>query len=153
MTMITTISMDNRIEFNIDNGLDQDLLRYCENICMRECNSAFDPRCGDCHVTRLYFAMVRLAEYESVGPPPIKDSGQRRIMGLNYDELPSRGKATSDGEKTKNHNACGGPCYVHYDENRVYRVECVKCGNLVTFKASSLDLAIKIWNDMPDTIE
>jgi Fe2+ or Zn2+ uptake regulation protein len=70
---------------------------------------------------------------------------------MNYDELPSRGKVTADGEKTKNH-ACGGRCYVFYDENRQYHVECEKCGTLVTFKARSLDWAIKIWNDMPDAI-
>lgn len=70
---------------------------------------------------------------------------------VDYDKMPSRGKETSDGEKTKNHGiSCGGRCYVHYDENRVYRVECENCGNLVSFKASSLDLAIKLWNDMPD---
>lgn len=72
---------------------------------------------------------------------------------VNYDKMPSRGKETSDGEKIKNHGiSCGGRCYVHYDENRVYRVECEKCGNLVSFKTSSLDLAIKLWNDMPDAI-
>jgi len=70
-----------------------------------------------------------------------------------WEYMPSRGKMTSDGEKAKKHNSvCGGRCYVHYDENRLYRVECEKCGTLVIFKTSSLDLAIKIWNDMPDAI-
>lgn len=72
---------------------------------------------------------------------------------VDYDKMPLRGKETSDGEKTKNHGiSCGGRCYVHYDENRWYRVECEKCGNIVKFKSDSLDLAIKIWNDMPDVI-
>ncbi|HBC94804.1 MAG TPA: hypothetical protein DCZ10_18380 [Pelotomaculum sp.] len=72
---------------------------------------------------------------------------------INYDKLPSRGKETSDGEKTKNHGiSCGGRCYVFYDENRWYRVECEKCGTLVKYRTNSLDLAIKIWNDMPDIV-
>lgn len=72
---------------------------------------------------------------------------------VNYDKLPPRGKVTSDGQKTKNHGkSCGGRCYVFYDENRRYRVECEKCGTLAKFQTNSLDLAIKIWNDMSDTI-
>jgi hypothetical protein len=32
--MVTTRTLEgNRLEFNIDNGLDQDLLRYCDGIC------------------------------------------------------------------------------------------------------------------------
>lgn len=75
-------------------------------------------------------------------------------MKLNYDELPNRGKIASDGEKVKNHGitACGGRCYVFYDENRQYHVECEKCGTLITYKARSLDYAIKLWNDMPDAL-
>jgi len=61
---------DNRVEFNIDDGLDQDLFRYCEDMCMENCASTFDPKCGDCHVTRLYYAMMRLAEYEDTGLTP-----------------------------------------------------------------------------------
>jgi DNA-directed RNA polymerase subunit RPC12/RpoP len=70
---------------------------------------------------------------------------------MNYDKLPSGGKVTSDGEKTKNHGTtcCGGRCYVFYDENRKYHVECEKCGSLVTYKARSQDEAIQIWNKMP----
>jgi len=66
---------DNRIVFNIDNGLDQDLLRYCGEICQERCGTNFDPACGDCHVTRLYYAMVRLNEYEDIGlsPAELKD--------------------------------------------------------------------------------
>lgn len=72
---------------------------------------------------------------------------------MNYDELPSRGKVTSDGEKTKNHGiSCGGRCYVFYDESKQYHVECENCGTIVTFKTNSLDWAIKIWNDMPDVV-
>lgn len=72
---------------------------------------------------------------------------------INYDKLPSRGKEASDGEKTKNHGiSCGGRCYVFYDENRWYHVECEKCGTLVKYRTNSLDLAIKIWNDMPDIV-
>jgi hypothetical protein len=75
-------------------------------------------------------------------------------MKINYDELPTRGKVSSDGEQTKKHgnSVCGGRCYVFYDENKTYRVNCEKCGTLVTYKARSLDWAIKIWNDMPDVI-
>lgn len=72
---------------------------------------------------------------------------------MDYDSLPSRGKETSDGEKTKNHGiTCGGRCYVFYDEQGKYHVECEHCGWLVAFRTSSLDLAIRIWNDMPDVI-
>ena len=70
-----------------------------------------------------------------------------------YDKLPTRGKETSDGERTKKHGAsCGGRCYVFYDEDRVYHVECENCGMLVTYKTTSLDMAIKIWNDIPDAV-
>jgi hypothetical protein len=31
-------------------------------------------------------------------------------------------------------------------------VECEKCGTLVKYRTNSLDLAIKIWNDMPDIV-
>lgn len=61
---------DNRVVFNIDDGLDQDLFRYCEKICMENCGSTFNPECGDCHVTRLYYAMLYLAEYEDTGLTP-----------------------------------------------------------------------------------
>ena len=72
---------------------------------------------------------------------------------INFDKLPSRGKETSDGEKAKNHGVtCGGRCYVFYDEDRQYHVECESCGVIVVYKSRSLDLAIKIWNDMPDAI-
>jgi len=72
-----------------------------------------------------------------------------RLM-TDYDKLPSRGKETSDGEKTSNHHSlCNGRCYVFYDEDRQYHVECERCGTLVIFKANGLDRAIKIWNDMP----
>ena len=72
---------------------------------------------------------------------------------MNYNELPSRGKLTSDGEETKKHGiSCGGRCYVFYDENQQYHVECENCGTIVTFKTISLDYAIKLWNDMPDAV-
>lgn len=70
MVMFTTKTIDDRIKFNIDDGLDQDLLRYCDEICQERCGTDFDPTCGDCHVTRLYYAMVRLAEYEDIGLTP-----------------------------------------------------------------------------------
>lgn len=69
---------------------------------------------------------------------------------MNYDNLPSRGKVTSDGEKTKDHyKDCGGRCYVSYDENKQYHVECEKCGTVAIYASTSMDLAIKMWNDMP----
>jgi len=67
---------------------------------------------------------------------------------MDYDKMPSRGKITSYGEQTKRHGICRGRCYVHYDENRWYRVECENCGDILKFKADSLDMAIEIWNDM-----
>lgn len=71
MVMFTTRNIeDDRLEFNIDNGLDQDLLRYCDEICQDCCGADFDPACGDCHATRLYYAMVRLAEFEDIGLTP-----------------------------------------------------------------------------------
>jgi hypothetical protein len=161
LAMFTTRTFeDDRLEFNIDNGLDQDLLRYCNEICQESCGADFDPDCGDCHVTRLYYAMVRLAEYEDIGftPEEVVDFKSKlaearyitnaRIM--KYDKLPARGKITSDGEKTRD-CACGGRCYVFYDEDRIYRVDCEHCGTIVVFKSSSQDRAIKIWNDIIPT--
>jgi transcription elongation factor Elf1 len=72
---------------------------------------------------------------------------------MNYDKLPTRGKETSDGVKTKKHGiTCGGRCYVFYDEDREYHVECENCGTIVTYRTTSLDRAIKIWNDIPDIV-
>lgn len=71
MAMLTARNIeDNRLEFNIDNGLDQDLLRYCSEICLENCGADFNPACGDCYVTRLYYAMMRLGEYEDTGLTP-----------------------------------------------------------------------------------
>ena len=67
---------------------------------------------------------------------------------MNYDQLPSRGKVTSDGEYTKP-CWCSGRCYVFYDENENYHVECENCGVVVRYKTNSADWAIKMWNDMP----
>lgn len=157
--MFTTRSIeDDRLEFNYDNGLDQDLIRYCDEACQEKCGADFDPDCGDCHVTRLYCAMVRLAEYEDIGltPEEVLDHKSKLtklrpdVRIINYNKLPTRGKITSDGEKTRN-CACGGRCYVFYDEDRTYRVDCEHCGVIVTFKSSSQDKAIKIWNDIIPT--
>lgn len=71
---------------------------------------------------------------------------ENRAVIKDYDKLPSRGKEASDGERTSNHSGCGGRCYVFYDEERRYRVECEKCGTVVQFKTSSQDDAIKKWN-------
>jgi len=72
----------------------------------------------------------------------------------NYDELPSRGKITSDGEKIANHHGqYGGRCYMFYDEKGRYRVECEECGTVARFKTSSLDLAIKTWNNNQEVQE
>lgn len=72
------------------------------------------------------------------------------LNGQIYGELPSRGKVASDGEKARN-CVCGGRCYVSYDEEKLYRVDCERCGILTAFRASSLDRAIKIWNDIMPT--
>ena len=63
---------------------------------------------------------------------------------MNYDELPKRGKVTSDGIETRKCKACGSRCYVFYDECEQYHVECEKCGIIHAFEAHSLDEAIKI---------
>jgi Fe2+ or Zn2+ uptake regulation protein len=64
---------------------------------------------------------------------------------MKFDALPSRGKITADGEETQKHN-CGGRCYIFYDENAKYHVECETCGVVKEIKARSLDSAIRIWN-------
>lgn len=60
-----------RVEFNIDDGLDQDLVNYCCNICKERCGTSFAIEDGpydcDCEVSRLYYAMVKLAEWENRG--------------------------------------------------------------------------------------
>ena len=70
---------------------------------------------------------------------------------INYDELPSRGKVTSDGERIRKCH-CGGRCYVNYDEDRKYSAYCENGGHIVSFRASSMDLAIKVFNDMPHAL-
>ncbi|MBP8037975.1 MAG: hypothetical protein KAY47_00350 [Prevotella sp.] len=66
---------------------------------------------------------------------------------VNYDKLPDRGKITSDGEHIAKHKGgCDGRCYVFYDENTRYRVECEKCGTAARFKTYSMDNAIRTWN-------
>ena len=88
--MFTTRTFeDNRLEFNIDNGLDQDLVRYCDEICQKSCGFDFDPACGDCHVTRLYYTMVRLSEYEDTGLHPKEVAGLKSQLT----EIQRRGKA------------------------------------------------------------
>ena len=76
------------------------------------------------------------------------------IVIIDYDKLPARVKETNDGEKAKSHHSqCGGRCAVFYLEDRRYQVVYENCGPLVTFRTSSQDLAIKIWNDMPDVLD
>ena len=72
-------------------------------------------------------------------------------MNWQYDDLPLRGKETSDGEKTRRCH-CGGRCYVFYDEAERYHVECEHGGHVIGFRATSGDMAIKIWNDMPHAL-
>jgi hypothetical protein len=67
---------------------------------------------------------------------------------MKYDELPKRGKVTSDGIETRKCSVCGSRCYVFYVENETYHVECERNGIIANFKAKSLDEAIKIWNGM-----
>ena len=64
---------------------------------------------------------------------------------MNYDELPSRGKMTSYWEKIRDCD-CGGRAYINYDENREYSVYCEKGGYVCSFKTTSLDMAIRLWN-------
>ena len=113
--MFTTRAIENdRLEFNIDNGLDQDLLRYCDGICQESCGADFDPACGDCHVTRLYYAMLRLAEYEDTGLTPEEVAGLKSQLA----EVQHRGKAAE--EELDNAQPCfacagfrrnGGKCF------------------------------------------
>lgn len=62
--------VDGQVEFDIDDGHDQNLVNYCSGLCKEKCDSGFDienpPDC-DCEVTRLYYAMVKLAEWEHRG--------------------------------------------------------------------------------------
>mgnify|MGYP001301052942 CR=1 FL=1 len=67
-----------------------------------------------------------------------------------YEKMPARGKSTSTGIATSDHGECGGRGYVHYDENRFYRVECEHCGDIFKFTADSLDQAIERWNLIVD---
>ena len=67
---------------------------------------------------------------------------------MNYDKLPTE---ASDGRKQKAGISCGGGV-TFLDEDCKYHVECENCGTLVSFKTTSLDMAIKLWNDMPDAI-
>lgn len=67
---------------------------------------------------------------------------------VDYDKLPRRGKETLDGTKLKPCEECGGRCYVFYDEDRHYRVECEDCGNEVEFEHSSMDGAIYHFNSL-----
>ena len=71
---------------------------------------------------------------------------------MDYEELGSRGKITSDGEITRN-CLCGGRCYVFYDESERYHVECEHCGEIAKFKANSTDKAIKKWNNKEKTFD
>ena len=71
---------------------------------------------------------------------------------MNYNELPSRGKSTSDGEKTRDCH-CGGRCYVFYDESERYHVECERCGEVAKYKTNSADKAIKVWNSKKKTFD
>lgn len=67
---------------------------------------------------------------------------------MNYDELPKRGKELSTGEKLRECNNCGERCYMFYEENRKYKVECEECGEVHWFEANSLDNAMKQWNEL-----
>jgi len=68
-------------------------------------------------------------------------------MGLDYDKLPKRGKKTSDGEKVKD-CVCGGRRYVEYEEARLYGIMCEFCNLRAWKKCSSLDEAIKHFNEL-----
>ena len=70
---------------------------------------------------------------------------------MRFEDLPLRGKVTSDGEEARK-CTCGGRCYVFYDEDRQYHIECENCGTVVNFTSSNLDRAIKFWNDMPTAL-
>jgi Zn ribbon nucleic-acid-binding protein len=64
----------------------------------------------------------------------------------NYDELPRRGKEMSTGEPLRECNVCRALCYMFYEENKTYRLECENCGAEKKFTAKSLDDAMKQWN-------
>lgn len=61
----TKINEEGNIEFNFEDG--ENLLEYINNECGKECCCKWDietpPDC-DCPVSRLYYAMCKLAEFE-----------------------------------------------------------------------------------------
>jgi hypothetical protein len=69
-------------------------------------------------------------------------------MQYDYDELPTRGKILSTGEKLRECNSCGGRTYMFYDENRNYHIECEDCDETHKLIAKSLDEAMTQWNEL-----
>lgn len=85
--------VDGRVRFNIDDGNDQDLVNYCNELCENKCESGFDiesPHECDCEVTRLYYAVVKLAEWEH--------------KGLTFEEYCKFTKPQKIGEANANEN-------------------------------------------------
>lgn len=62
--------VNGQVEFDIDDGQDQNLVNYCNKLCTERCESPFDiedPKDCDCEVAILYLAVVKLAEWECRG--------------------------------------------------------------------------------------
>lgn len=63
--------VDGQVEFAGDDG--ENLVDYCNRACAKQCEvgsqnwTIDDPPACDCEVSRLYWAMVKLAEWEHRG--------------------------------------------------------------------------------------
>ena len=68
-------------------------------------------------------------------------------MMINFNDIPTRNKETSKGEKVEN-CSCGARCYVVYMEDRKYTIMCEKCKFYHEIKSDSHDNSIKKWNKM-----
>lgn len=66
---------------------------------------------------------------------------------MKYDDMPNRGKATSDGEPTAKCSRFSR-CSVIYQEDKLYQVFSEKYGVVWSTIANSMDQAIRRWNTM-----
>lgn len=69
-------------------------------------------------------------------------------MAFDYDVMPTRNKENSKGELMRECNNCGNRTYMLYEEDENYRVVCEYCDEEHSFKANSMDRAMKKWKEM-----
>ena len=69
-------------------------------------------------------------------------------MAFDYDVMPSRGKIDSEGNPMRECNNCGNRTYMLYEEDENYKVVCEYCDEVHSFKANSMDRAMKKWGEM-----